>query len=173
MRRVLEGLKPIRDHIGRIRITGSGWDSPLALGSLETTEDANFTEPGYLRKLGVEVRPPVRFDRVIDSMSEGLFSPVILRPLFDHLRLVTCRTFETPAANTIPLFVQDRAYVEEIYGERAVELVLPNDEPQEKILDIVQQPGYYGQIVNDIRQRLAEEHSYAVRFRELLQIIDS
>jgi len=29
-------------------------------------------------------------------MSKGVFMPVIYRPLFDHLQMVTCRTFETP-----------------------------------------------------------------------------
>ena len=61
----------------------------------------------------------MKFDQVIDWMGRGIFSPVIYRPLFDHLRLVTCRTFETPAANTIPLFCQDQAYIREIYGEVA------------------------------------------------------
>ena len=51
-------------------------------------------------------------------MGEGV-QPGLYRPLFDHLRLVTCRTFETPAANTIPLFAQDAAFVEEIYGPEA------------------------------------------------------
>ena len=38
--------------------------------------------------------------------------------------MVTCRTFETPAAGTIPLFLLERDYVKELYGERALELVL-------------------------------------------------
>ena len=53
-------------------------------------------------------------------MGRGVFSPVMLRPLFDHLRLVTCRTFETPAANTIPLFCQEPSFVAEVYGDEAV-----------------------------------------------------
>ena len=36
--------------------------------------------------LGVEVIPPIRFDEVIGWMSRGVFSPVIYRPLFDHLQ---------------------------------------------------------------------------------------
>ena len=85
--------------------------------------------------------------QVIDWMSKGILSPVIYRPLFSHLRFVTCRTFETLAANTIPLFGLDTEYVREIYGEPAVELVLPNDlaAAQQKVADIVDRPEHYAQ----------------------------
>jgi hypothetical protein len=97
---------------------------------------------------------------------------VLLRPLFSHLRLVTCRTFETPAANTIPLFAQSADYVREIYGERAVELVL-GDRPTEQIADVLSRPEHYAEIVQDIRRYLAEHHSYAARLQELTRIIAS
>ena len=64
--------------------------------------DAYYSDQQYLAKLGVEVTPAVHFRQVIEGMSKGVFTPVIYRPLFDHLRMVTCRTFETPAANAIP-----------------------------------------------------------------------
>jgi len=97
---------------------------------------------------------------------------VLIRPLFNHLSLVTCRTFETPAANTIPLFAQDADYVRAIYGERAVELVLRDGAAaSEQILDILRRPEAYAQIVRDIRQHLAEKHSYAVRLQELVRIV--
>ena len=99
--------------------------------------------------------------------------PVIYRPLFDHLRLVTCRTFETPAANTIPVFGQDAACVQEVYGEEAVELVLPNERPQDKILDVVSRPDHYASVVSGIRRRLAEKYSYRVQFQQLIEIVES
>jgi hypothetical protein len=105
-------------------------------------------------------------------MSNGIFSPVIYRPLFDHLRLVTCRTFETLAANTIPLFTQDATYVEEIYGEEAVELVLTDERRQEEILDILHRPQRYARIVKGIRRHLAEKHSYEARLQELIRIVE-
>ncbi len=173
MRRVLEAVEPVRSQVGRIGITGDGWDKPVSRDDPDATEDAYVTDPGYLRKLDVEINPPVRFDQVIGTMSQGVFSPVILRPLFDHLRLVTCRTFETPAANTIPLFVQDPAYVKEVYSEEALELVLPQEQPQEKILDVLQRPDRYTSVARSVRRHLAEHHSYKVRFLELLEIIES
>ena len=121
----------------------------------------------------MEVLPPVPFDRVIEQMGRAVFNPVLLRPLFDHLRLVTCRTFETPAAGTLPLFCQDAVLVAEIYGEEAAELVLPQERPEEKVLDLLRRPRYYARRVEGVRRRLAEKHSYVVRLRELIRIVES
>ena len=98
---------------------------------------------------------------------------MLIRPLFAHLGLVTCRTFETPAASTIPLFAQDSEYVKAMYGERASELVLRDGEAgSEQILDVLRRPEEYGRIVRDIRRHLAEKHSYAVRLQQLVRIVD-
>jgi hypothetical protein len=115
----------------------------------------------------------VRFDRVIECMGLGLFMPVIYRPLFDCLRLVTCRSFETPAANTIPLFCQEPEFVAEIYGEAALELVLPEEQPEQKILDLVERPVHYAVIVESIRAHLRGTYSYARQFERLLEIVES
>jgi spore maturation protein CgeB len=86
--------------------------------------------------------------------------------------LVTCRTFETPAANTIPLFAQDVDFVKSIYGDRARQLVLRNGEAaSEQILDVLSRPEDYAEIVRDVREHLAAKHSYAVRLQELVRIV--
>ena len=135
-------------------------------------EDYFYTDQAYLKKMGVEYVQPVPFEQVIDWMSKGILSPVIYRPLFSHLWFVTCRTFETPAANTIPLFGLDTEYVREIYGEPAMELALPNDlvAAQQKIEDIVDRPEYYAQIVMGIRKHMAEKHSFRARLTEMVEI---
>jgi len=171
MHRVLQAVQPVRDDVGRIRLVGHGWDSASPWTSPVYMANAYYSDPEYLKQLNVEVVPPVRFDQVIDSMGGGIFTPMMYRPLFDHLRLVTCRSFETPAANTIPLFCQDAAYVEEIYGEEAVELVLPEQEPEAKILDMVRRSERYGSIVSGIRRHLGEKHSYEKRLKELIKIV--
>ncbi|MBA3255290.1 MAG: glycosyltransferase family 1 protein [Pyrinomonadaceae bacterium] len=172
MLRVLRAVEPIRERFGRIALVGHGWDALPPWASWMKIEDYFYTDQAYLKKMGVEFVQPVPFDQVIDWMSKGVLSPVIYRPLFSHLRFVTCRTFETPAANTIPLFGLDVDYVREIYGERATELVLPEDDTaEEKVADIMQRPEYYADIVMGIRRHLAEKHSYAVRLRELIQIV--
>jgi hypothetical protein len=171
MQRVLRAIEPIRERFGRIALVGHGWDALPPWATWMKIEDYFYTDKEYMRKMGVEFVQPVPFDQVIDWMGKGVFSPVIYRPLFSRLRLVTCRTFETPAANTIPLFGLDVTYVKEIYGERATELVLPEEGAAEKVADVVRRPEYYAEIVKGIRKHLAEEHSYAARLRQLVEIV--
>jgi len=173
MRRMLEAVEPVRARVGRIGLTGHGWGVPPPWANSSIIEDAYYSDGSYLEKLRVEVLPPILFGAVIESMSRGVFHPILYRPLFNHLQLVTCRTFETPAANTIPLFGLDEAYVPEIYGERAQELVLNGPRPQEKIMDVLERPDYYAEIVAGIRRRLAQQHSYQARLRELIRIVES
>src|SRR5260370_33238737 len=109
--------------------------------------------------------------QVIENMSRGVLHPVSCRPLFNHLKLVTCRTFETPAANTIPLFGLEESYVDELYGERALELVLPASGADEKILDALRQPEYYAAIVCEIRRRRAAQDSYGASLERLISIV--
>lgn len=172
MLRVLRAIEPIRGRFGRIAVVGHGWESMPPWASWMQIEDYFYTDQSYLQQMGVEYVAPIPFERVIDWMSRGRLSPVIYRPLFSHLKFVTCRTFETPAANTIPLFGLDPEYVREIYGEPAVELVLPGDlsAAQQKVADIVDWPERYAQIVMDIRKRMAEKHSFTARFQEMVDI---
>jgi hypothetical protein len=173
LRRVLEAIAPVRHRVGRIGLVGHGWDAGDAWGGPPPAEDAYYVDPAYLRSLAVEVAPPVRFDQVVEAMGRGVFSPVIYRPLFDHLRMVTCRTFETPAAAALPLFGQEAEYVKEIWGEAALELRLPQERPEDKIVDFLERPEYYAGIVRDIRCHMARRYSYEVQFRRLLEIIES
>lgn len=173
LRLVLEALEPIRAQVGRIGLVGNGWGSPPPWANPTLIEDAYCRDPEYLEKLGVEVFPPIRFDEVIPSMGQGVINPVIYRPLFDCLRMITCRTFETPAASTLPLFTQEPSFVEEIYGTDALELVLPERDPHEKILDLLRRPQHYARLVAAIRQRLTERYSYAVQLQQLIEIVES
>lgn len=170
MQRVLQAIEPIREQVGRIGLVGRDWDAMPSWVESPLREAAYYTDPDYLKELAVEIMPPVPVGQVIRTMSKGVFNPVIVRPLFDLLGLVTCRTFETPAANTIPLFAHDPAYVEEIYGEQARELVLGED-ASERMADVLRRPEHYGKIVTSIRQRLAEKYSYAVQLQQLIDIV--
>lgn len=171
LRRVLEAIEPIRSDVGRIGIVGHGWDGQNSWGGPMFSSDAYDSDPLYLRRLGVDILPPVRFDRVVPCMGEGVFSPVIYRPLFDYLQLVTCRTFETPAANTIPLFAQEASFVTEIYGREALELVVPAEEPHEKVRDVLERPDHYLDVVAGIRRHLADTYSYEARLNELVELV--
>ncbi len=99
------------------------------------------------------------YPQVTDTISKGVFNPVVYRPLFEHLGIVTCRTFETPAAGTIPLFLLDADYVTEIFGERALELVLEEEDAHEKILDVLARPEHYAEIVMGIREDFGRRHT--------------
>src|SRR5262249_23688292 len=155
MSRVLDAIEPVRDTVGRIGVVGHGWaDLPAWAGPMQM-EGAYFTDQCRMNRLGIEVLDPVPFEQVVDWMSQATFNPVISRPTFVQLRIVTPRFFETPAANTIPIFGLDAAYVQEIYGPAGLELVLPEQHPDEKIRDIVERPDHYAAIVKDIRRHLA------------------
>ncbi len=171
MQRVLEAVEPICTELRPLAIIGHGWDTlPSWAGSMQM-ESAYFSDYEYLRRLNVRILPPVTAQEVIPWMSKALFNPVIYRPLFSQLRFVTCRTFETFGAATIPLCGLEESYVAEIYGDHAVELVLPAVDGADKIRDIARRPQYYCSIVREVRRHLAEKHSYSVRLNELIKII--
>jgi len=170
MELVLRAIEQVRDQVGRTALVGHGWDALPTWAAPMGIEDHFFTDQAYLRRMGVEFVPPVPFEEVIAWMSRAVINPVIYRPLFRRLWLVTCRTFETPAASTIPLFALDEEYVREIYGEDAVELVLPQNHPEEKISDIMRRPDNYVEIVRHIRRDLAARHSYTARLQQLVEL---
>ena len=60
----------------------------------------------------------------------------------------------------------------EVYGEQALALVLPEREPEAKIVDLVERPGHYAAIVEGIRRHLRREYSYERQLRRLLEIVE-
>ena len=57
--------------------------------------------------------------------------------------------------------------------EEAVALVLPRDNPHERILELVERPEAYVPVIEGIRRRLRERYSYATQLRRLIEIIRS
>jgi hypothetical protein len=170
---VLSALEPIRDKLGRLGVVGHGWSGLPSWAVSMGMEDAYFTDREVMHQLGVEVHQPVSFDQVVDCMGRATFNPVISRPTFVRMRIVTPRFFETPAASTVPVFGLDAEYIREIYGPSGLELMLPEKNPEDKIRDILERPDYYAGVVRDIREHLAAQHSQEVRLRELIDIIES
>src|SRR5260370_8797182 len=101
-------------------------------------------------------------------MSKGFFNPVPPRPLSNRLRIVNPRLFETPAANTIPLFGLDDEYVRQLYGDEAAELALPREDPGRRIEEVMRRPERFARIVKGLRRHLADRHSYGCRRLELI-----
>jgi hypothetical protein len=87
--------------------------------------------------------------------------------------MMNIERYGNTTAGTIPLFTQDATFVEEIYGEHALDLILPREDPQGKILDLLSRPTHYAMILRGIRGLLAEKHSYTARLRELIEIVES
>jgi hypothetical protein len=172
MERLLRAIEPARSTLGRIGVIGHGWGAMPPWAAELQMEEAYFTDPSYLQRFGVDVLPPVPFTDVITWMSKATFNLVLTRPTFGHMRLVTPRLFETFAASTIPLFVLDEAYITELYGSEALELRLPDKQPEEKILDLVARPEHYAAIVRRIRRHLAEKHSHKTRVLRLIELVE-
>ena len=84
--------------------------------------------------------PPIPYPQVPATMNKAVFNPVMYRPLFECLELVTCRTFETPAAGTIPLFLLDPEYVRGDLRRAAPRTHARRGRPHEKILDVLAGP---------------------------------
>jgi glycosyltransferase involved in cell wall biosynthesis len=173
MSRVLKAIEAVRGSVGRVGLVGEGWDNPPEWTEWVEIKDDYYVDRDYLATLGIETMPPIPYPQVPDTMSRGVFNPVIYRPLFERLGMVTCRTFETPAAGTIPLFILDADYVRTIYGESAAELVLDEERAEDKIIDVLTRPEHYAGIVQRIRDNFAVRHSPEARLSELIGIIEA
>ena len=173
MSRVLQAIEPVREQVGRVALVGEGWDNPPEWTQwLEVRKDY-YVDRDYLQRLRIETMPPIPYPEVPATMSKAVFNPVMYRPLFECLEMVTCRTFETPASATIPLFLLEPEYVREIYGERATELLLGDEKPEAKVLDVLNRPEHYAEIVREIRRDFGRRHSPEERLRELIGIINA
>jgi len=172
MKRVLAAIEPIRERCGRIGIVGNGWNEVAQSVSGPLREAACFTDPAYLAALGVELIPAVPVADVRSWMGKGRFSPLLIRPLYEHLSIVTPHVFETFTANTIPILVMPLQYATGIYGEEASGLVL-KDDASGHILDVLERPTYYLTLVDAVRRRLAAQHTHEARLTQLIEIVNS
>lgn len=169
VRRFLEQIAPIRGQLGRLALVGwdwakrPDWDVQLGLHGADV-------DPELLRSMQVETREAIPFDQVTAFTSNARFTPVFHRPLFDHLGLVTNRTFETFCADTIPLLMLPEHMVDAIYGPDARPLA-PGEEVAARVQDMLRRPERYWDAVLKTRAHLAAHHSYEQRFRELEQIL--
>jgi glycosyltransferase involved in cell wall biosynthesis len=170
MSRVLQAIERVRDRVGRVALVGEGWGEPLDW--MKWDDGKHYVDRDYLKRIGVEALPAVPYQEVTDTINRGVFNPVVYRPLFERLGMVTCRTFETPAAGTIPLFLLDRNYITEIFGECALELGLDDEHAHEKILDVLERPEHYAGIVMGIRESFGRRHNPDTRLRELISYIE-
>src|SRR5207245_7005107 len=128
------------------------WAAELGIQGIDT-------DVAMLHRMGVEIKGNISFDQVIPFVSQARFCPVIHRPLFNHLGIVTNRTFETFCSDTVPLLMLPEETVREIYGESALPL-MPGEQLRNRLSDMMRHPEVYWEAVLRTRSYLAEHHSY-------------
>ncbi|MBT3069478.1 glycosyltransferase [Rhodomicrobium sp. Az07] len=171
MFKVFKAIEKVRDKVGRVGLVGEGWGDVIDWMEQGEAKAKHYVDRAYMQAHRFEGLPAVPFNEVAATIEKGVFNPVVYRPVFEQLGFVTCRTFETPASGTIPLLLLNRDYVVDVFGERATELMISGEEDSDKILDVLDRPHHYAEIVMEIRKDFRERHSPEARLRELIGYI--
>jgi hypothetical protein len=171
VRQIVASVGPVRHDIGRMRLTGWDWGSRPQWAA-ELNLKGVDVDPSLFSAFDVETEDAVPYNQVVARMSEAAFSPVLHRPLFNELGLVTNRTFETFCADTVPLLFLGETLVDGIYGPDAQQLRV-TDDPGAFIQSVRTNPLPYWDAVLKTRRHLTEHHSYETRFNELLAHLTS
>lgn len=166
VRELIAQYEPARSSAGPATLIGWDWGERPEWAVKNAVLGID-TDAEFLAAHGVAIRQGVRFDEVVPLLGEGRFAPVIHRPLFRELGIVTNRTFETFYADALPILMLPKAFVAQIYGPAAVALV-PEDGVAAYVTDAMQRPERYWDAVLKTRSHLASNHSYRQRFAELL-----
>lgn len=169
---VLPALERIRPVLDGVCFIGSWWNGSPPPSSDPRLAAAFQADSAALERLGIAVKPPVPYTRVIDSMSQGRVNLMSQRPLLRQLKLLTSKYFEVFCADTVPLLLLDGDQAEAVYGPAGRHLVL-DDSIGEKVLDVLARPDRYREIVQSVRCHLEEHHSYRVRIRELVTALQT
>jgi hypothetical protein len=170
LRPFLEELERVKDEVGPVCLAGWDWEKRPDW-AIELGLQGVDVDPALLERVGAEAQWPVPFDEVVDTLGRGRFTPIVHRPLFNHLGLVTNRTFETFCADTIPVLLLPPELVESLYGSDALRLV-PGDDVGGHFVDALRRPEVYWDAVLATRAHLATHHSFETRFQELLAILE-
>ena len=133
VRRFLEQYGPARETIGQACLIGWDW-SERPDWAVKKGIAGIDTDPAFLSDLGVDVYGGVRFDEVTSLLAKARFAPIFHRPLFRKLGIVANRTFETFYADSLPVLMLPREFVEAIYGPAALKLV-PGDDVAAHLTD--------------------------------------
>ena len=166
-RELLPAIERVRSQIGDIAFVGSWWDAIPAGAADLGVESAFGTDPAWLRRLRIQVKPSVAYTEVVNVMSTGRINIMTQRPLFRELKILTSKYFEIFCADTTPLVMIDPDHAEMVYGPAGRELALC-DGVGEKIVDVLRNPGKFRDIVEQVRQHLLAHHTYRNRVQELV-----
>ena len=156
---------PVRKEVGWAGLIGWDWKERPEWAIQQGIVGID-TDPELLLSMDVTVKGGVRFDEIFRYLNQSKFAPVFHRPLFRHLNFVTGRSFETFHADTVPLLMLPRSFVEAIYGPAALALV-PGEDIAGYLTKALKEPEPIWDAVIKTRAHLAAHHSYARRFEEL------
>jgi hypothetical protein len=170
MRALVEAVEPMKADLGKMRVAGWDWEKTpqwiMDLGVPGIT-----VERELLERVPVEAWGPLPYHDLIAYMSEHRFTPVVQRPLFNELGLVTNRVFETFMADTVPIVTLPEGLAVSVYGE-GVRPLLAGDDPARVVRDGLAHPEQAFEAVSKVRAHLAAEHSMKRRFEELTKILE-
>jgi hypothetical protein len=166
-RELLPAIERARPQIGDIAFIGSWWDTIPAGAAELGVESAFGTDPEWLQRLRIQVKPAVSYTQVVNVMSTGRVNIMTQRPLFRELKILTSKFFEIFSADTTPLVMLDPDYAEMVYGPAGRELALCNG-IAEKLVDVLSRPKKYREIVDEVRKHLQRNHTYVNRVQELV-----
>jgi hypothetical protein len=170
LRGLLEAVQPLSAEFGPIALAGGDWEKRPDWAAQLGIQGVDV-DPDLLARTRTEAKPPVPFQEMIGYMGQGRFSPVIHRPLFNELGLVTNRTFATFCADTLPLLMLPQDLVEAVYGASGAPLRV-EDDITGHVSRILRDPAPYWKAVLDTRKYLAEHHTFQHRFQELTAILE-
>ncbi len=166
-RELLPAIEQVRPQIGEIGFIGSWWDMVPAGAAELGVEPAFGTDPEWLRRLRIDVKPSVPYTETINVMSTGRINIMTQRPLFRELKILTGKYFEIFSADTIPLVMIDPDHAEMVYGPAGRELTLRHS-IGEMLVRVLSRPKMYREIVEEVRKHLLKHHTYRNRVQELL-----
>jgi hypothetical protein len=161
----MKNLRNLRDLYPRVVLMGKNWLTvdqywPEATGqNLDFFIKNNIEVREFMSKFG-------EFTRIIGT---SRFSPILIRPVLNKMKMVTPRMFETFASGTTPILPNSFDYAKHLYGKNADELIIGNT-PEEKLRDMAQRESHYHLIASSIKGHLKANHSFEKRVDELLKI---
>jgi len=140
--RAIEAVQPVKDQLNTMQLRGWGWDCRPDWAVQHEFAGVDV-DPTLLRGLGVEIGETLPFSEVIEFQGRAKFCPIIHRPLYNELGLVTNRTFETFCSDTIPILMLPPSTVLEIHGPDALSLTPGSEGLVARLHDMIDRPAVF------------------------------
>ena len=168
-RRCCARIEPVRDRVGRVALVGEGWDNPPDWMEWDEIKANYYVDRDYLKQIGVEACRPFPIRRCTDTMSKGVFNPVVYRPLFERLGHGHLPDLRDAGGRNHPAVpARPRLCHGDFRRARRWSWSWRTSDAHEKILDVLARPEHYAEIVMGIRQDFGRRHTPEARLRELI-----